>query len=405
MKINKQNAMKLWRIRYGDNNDVCDYAGRPMFFLDYNNRESKYGWNIDHILPQDRNGTDDIENLIICNIKTNDEKANKTTFTANNKKFQVKKFDGNYEICNHVSNPEIYEDPKLWYEYYTEEEEKDFANREIHYDDFQNEESKYGWDICLINTQVGPIEGNLTIANIETIKEKNNKNSFTANGYKFQIHKDENGDYSFFSPDIIADKYDINSILKFINAEDRHIFISYTIIDLTNAKKYRSNEFDFILIKVAKLIQGLVIDMNNFIRTEINENNIIVYFDCEYQSDTRKVMEFNILLNTYKIMFENKHKISIDIASDLIDILENYKFLTLTKLIECNDSIECLIKCLNTQRYSTMYIGKCMKENIDIKQYKMSDYRIFNNIPGMNYQVYECDYFINSLYEKVKKIC
>ena len=56
MKINKQNAMRLWRERYGDNNDVCDYAGRPMFFLHYNDRESKYGWNIDHILPQDRNG-------------------------------------------------------------------------------------------------------------------------------------------------------------------------------------------------------------------------------------------------------------------------------------------------------------------------------------------------------------
>ena len=38
MKINKQNAMKLWRSRYGDDNDVCDYAGRPMFFLDYNKR-------------------------------------------------------------------------------------------------------------------------------------------------------------------------------------------------------------------------------------------------------------------------------------------------------------------------------------------------------------------------------
>lgn len=45
MKINKQNAMKLWRSRYGDDNYVCDYACRPLFFLDYNNRESKYGSN------------------------------------------------------------------------------------------------------------------------------------------------------------------------------------------------------------------------------------------------------------------------------------------------------------------------------------------------------------------------
>lgn len=175
MKVNKQNAMKLWRERYGDNNDVCDYAGRPMFFLDYNDRDSQYGWNIDHILPQDRNGTDDVDNLIICNIKTNDEKANKTTFEANKKKFQVKKNGQKYEIFGHEDNPKIYEDPKIWYDFFNEDEEKDFANREIHFDDFQDENSKYGWDICLINTQVGPVEGNLIVANIETIKEKDNK--------------------------------------------------------------------------------------------------------------------------------------------------------------------------------------------------------------------------------------
>ena len=237
------------------------------------------------------------------------------------------------------------------------------------------------------------------------IKEKNNKNSFTANGYKFQIHKDDNGNYTLFSPDIIADKFDIDAILKFINAKEKKIFMAYTIIDLSNAKKYRSDDFDFILMKTAKLIQGLVIDIKNFIRTEINEKNIVVYFDCEYQHDTRKVIEFNILLNTYKIMFENKHKISIDIASDLIEVPENYKFMTLDKLIECSNSIECLVKCLNTQRYSTMYIGECMKENLDIKQYKMSDYKNFYDKLGINYQVYECDYTLNGLYEEVKKIC
>ena len=401
MKINKQNAMKLWRERYGDNNDVCDYAGRPMFFLHYNDRESKYGWNIDHILPQDRNGTDDVDNLIICNIQTNDEKANKTTFEANHKKFQVKKIEGKYRICGHASNPEIYEDPQLWYDFYDEEEETDFANREIHFDDFRNENSKYGWDICLINVQVGPVEGNLMVANIETIKEKNNKNSFTANGYKFQIHKDEMGGYTLFSPDIIADKFDVASILKYINAEEKELFMSYTIIDLSNAKRYRRNDLDLLLMKFAKLVQGLTIDMKNFIRTEINETNIIIYFNCEYQADTRKVMEFNVLLNTYKIMFENKHHIAIDIASDLINVPENYKFMTLDKLSQCDNSIHCLVDCLNTQGESSMYIGECMKNNLDIKQFKMDEYKTFYGKLDTNYQVYECDYSLNGLYDQV----
>ena len=158
-------------------------------------------------------------------------------------------------------------------------------------------------------------------------------------------------------------------------------------------------------MKFAKLVQGLTIDMKNFIRMEINDSNLIVYLDCEYQADTRKTMEFNVLLNTYKVMFENKYKISIDIASDLINILENYKFMTLDKLIKCDNAIHCLIDCLNTQRESSMYIGQSMKDNLDIKQYKMNEYRTFYGKLGINYKVYECDYALNGLYEQVKEIC
>lgn len=181
--------------------------------------------------------------------------------------------------------------------------------------------------------------------------------------------------------------------------------MTYTIIDLSNVKKYRRNDLDFLLMKFAKLVQGLVIDMKNFIRTEINENSIIVYFDCECQADTRKVMGFNVLLNTYKAMFENKNKISIDIASDLINVSENYKFIPLDKLIQCDNSIQCLVECLNTQRDSSMYVGECMKENLDIKQYKMDDYKTLYGKLGINYQVYECNYTLTGLNEKVKKIC
>ena len=46
-----------------------------------------------------------------------------------------------------------------------------------------------------------------------------------------------------------------------------------------------------------------------------------------------------------------------------------------------------------------------MKENLDIKQYKMSDYKTFYGKLGINYQVYECGYTLNGLYDEVKKIC
>lgn len=46
-----------------------------------------------------------------------------------------------------------------------------------------------------------------------------------------------------------------------------------------------------------------------------------------------------------------------------------------------------------------------MKDNLDIKQYKMNEYRTFYGKLGTNYKVYECDYALNGLYEQVKEIC
>lgn len=406
MKINKTNAQKLWRKIFGDSNTECDYAGRPMFFLAYNDRKSKYGWNIDHILPQDRNGSDDEDNLIICNILTNDEKANKTTFEANGKRFQVKKIDNKYIIASHVNNPEIYEEQAIWYSFFEEESKKDFANREIHYEDFKNTESEFGWDVCLINTQVGPKNNNICIANLKTIAEKDSKNSFTANGYKFQVHKDEEGDYTFFSPDIIADKYDIDAVLKFINAEENEISLVYTFLDLSKVRKLKNKELrDDIFLKTTKLVQGLVKDINTFFRMEITDEMIIVYFETKFQHQNREIMEFNILLNTYKIMIENKCKVSIDILSDLLFVPENYKYMNINVLIHFEDSMEFAINdCLGKENKSSLFIGERLKVNIDIKQYKMDLYRTYVGKLGCTYNIYECDYVNTHLHEKVKRV-
>ena len=45
---------KYWRY------DVC---GAPMCWSDYGNTDSKYGWEIDHIWPESKGGSDNIDNL------------------------------------------------------------------------------------------------------------------------------------------------------------------------------------------------------------------------------------------------------------------------------------------------------------------------------------------------------
>ncbi len=99
MEINKENALKLWASRFGKKQKVKDFAGREIMRSAYDDRNSKYGWNIDHILPQSQGGKSTESNLICCSILTNDEKQDSfPCFSANDRDFEIKRVQNHYEI-------------------------------------------------------------------------------------------------------------------------------------------------------------------------------------------------------------------------------------------------------------------------------------------------------------------
>ena len=51
MDLNKETAMRLWVKQFGKRQKATDFAGREMAKAAYNDRGSKYGWNVDHIFP------------------------------------------------------------------------------------------------------------------------------------------------------------------------------------------------------------------------------------------------------------------------------------------------------------------------------------------------------------------
>lgn len=74
-------------------------AGREIAKGAYNNRNSEFGWNVDHVLPQSRGGKTTDYNLVFCHILTNDEKADRfPVFNANGRKFEILKVENQYEI-------------------------------------------------------------------------------------------------------------------------------------------------------------------------------------------------------------------------------------------------------------------------------------------------------------------
>lgn len=113
MIINRETAMRLWTSRYGKKSKVIDFAGRTMAKAAYDDRNSEFGWNIDHIYPQSKGGKTADYNLVCCHILTNDEKADKICFNANGQSFKVVKFENHYEIVNQT-NTEGVKEPTLF---------------------------------------------------------------------------------------------------------------------------------------------------------------------------------------------------------------------------------------------------------------------------------------------------
>ncbi len=108
MELNKETANRLWVKQFGKRQKAFDFSGREIAKASYNDRNSDYGWNVDHIFPESRGGKTADHNLICCSIKTNDEKADRfPAFKANGKQFEIQRRENHYEIIEKSHKAEI----------------------------------------------------------------------------------------------------------------------------------------------------------------------------------------------------------------------------------------------------------------------------------------------------------
>lgn len=113
MDLNRETAMRLWNKFFGKDTKAVDFAGRTIAKGAYNDRNSEFGWNVDHVLPQSRGGVTADHNLVCCHISTNDEKADKfPCFTANGIAFEIIKVQNHYEIRAKSKKKESVEETK-----------------------------------------------------------------------------------------------------------------------------------------------------------------------------------------------------------------------------------------------------------------------------------------------------
>ncbi len=70
----------FWEHEFGSKEIAYDFSGLEVHKCAYGQSGSRFGWNVDHILPKSRGGTDDFNNLQITHMNTNAERGNRLTF-------------------------------------------------------------------------------------------------------------------------------------------------------------------------------------------------------------------------------------------------------------------------------------------------------------------------------------
>lgn len=93
------NKMSFWEKEFGNVEQARDFAGRLIKKCAFGQTTSNFGWDIDHIQPLSKGGKDNDENKQIVHVKTNDEKADKTTFIIKGTTYQVQKTSRSDEGC------------------------------------------------------------------------------------------------------------------------------------------------------------------------------------------------------------------------------------------------------------------------------------------------------------------
>ena len=86
--MSKNRIIEIWNNRYGNAEEIVDYAGRVIKKSACGNPNSNFHPTLDHIRPLSKGGRDILENIVICHRDTNEEKSDRFPhWTANGTRF------------------------------------------------------------------------------------------------------------------------------------------------------------------------------------------------------------------------------------------------------------------------------------------------------------------------------
>lgn len=379
MERNKKNALKLFEEFFGEKAiKAKDFSGREIAKSAYDDRNSNFGWNIDHILPISKGGTNSKNNLIPCHILTNDEKADKTTFTANNKNFQVKKKKDSvgYEIVELITEEPTDFRKKVWQHYFSYElEATDFAGRDINY-------NSNDWDIQKFQPNLLEKVSSYYIAHKDTLSEctsnnGNTKTNFTSNNTQFLLKKID-GIYRFVAVSDILDNEDYANIHTYIVNQEKKSDAIYKYFDVLRIKvDYMDSES--VQLAYINTIRELSENVSQFYHMKVFDKTyygftIDVIFQTPQKGDVCEIHELVININTLSRLVIQEFDIdsNINLLHCLIEINPAFIFIEGYDILEEFDYIPWYYNQFDI--YLTDKVKKYLIEcNYDPHTFKLED--------------------------------
>lgn len=89
--MDKEQALRIWDLRFPGREEAYDYASHPIRREDYQNKESDRGWDLDLVKPLSQGGTLDAKNLLPAAFTTILLRNHKTSFKIGRRIYEVRK--------------------------------------------------------------------------------------------------------------------------------------------------------------------------------------------------------------------------------------------------------------------------------------------------------------------------
>lgn len=264
----------------------------------------------------------------------------------------------------------------------------DFAGRFFRKADFRNQKSRYGWDYALLDSREPEGNNNIVIANLRTLSDYRNDQSFNSNGHAYQVVKE--GERTFLhSIDYITDPFDYEQALKVTAFNESkkspiiYIFVKAMSVAGGEAQKESVLRFfDLIDRTVKRCCPESFIEMKT--KLGAKTDYAFITFDGSVDGAYKETMDYALILNAYRQQFCKEGQLNAILVINEIEIPFSMRHLTLDRLINETGNQELMAlryellmtSVINSLISKTIHIGPSILDKVPIHKEALKDSRL-----------------------------